>query len=149
MNIQIVNILSLLLKQVAHWIFCFCHYNINHTKFFLLNSCLKNLSRQNLIIQYTFVNSGKVGIAKAKELAFTARMIGGNEAATLGLVNRCGKHCIIPLFLGKQGLKVGSNVTSRSNVILKRQKWYRNGTAVEMDRDKNPSSSFSSNGNHS
>lgn len=30
-----------------------------------------------------------VGIAKAKELAFTARMISGNEAATLGLVNRC------------------------------------------------------------
>ena len=25
-------------------------------------------------------------------------MIGGNEAATLGLVNRCGKYCYIPFF---------------------------------------------------
>ena len=39
-----------------------------------------------------FFNSGKVGIAKAKELAFTARMINGEEAANLGLVNRCGKY---------------------------------------------------------
>ena len=37
-------------------------------------------------------NSGKVGVSKAKELAFTARMINGEEAANLGLVNRCGKY---------------------------------------------------------
>merc|ERR1711990_307404 len=30
-----------------------------------------------------------VGVAKAKELAFTARMINGVEAAELGLVNKC------------------------------------------------------------
>ena len=59
--------------------------------------------------QWPFFNSGKVGIAKAKELAFTARMIGGNEAASLGLVNRCGKYCFTPSFLRKQNTVIFEN----------------------------------------
>ena len=35
-----------------------------------------------------------VGVAKAKELVFTARMINGVEAEKLGLVNKCGKSPI-------------------------------------------------------
>ena len=32
-----------------------------------------------------------VGVSKAKELVFTARMVNGVEAEKLGLVNKCGK----------------------------------------------------------
>ena len=34
-------------------------------------------------------------------------MIGGNEAATLGLVNRCGKYCYIPGFFKKTTFESG------------------------------------------
>ena len=59
--------------------------------------------RNNFGLVFDF-NSGKVGVSKAKELAFTARMINGEEAANLGLVNRCGKYSKI-IFNNRSRLK--------------------------------------------
>ena len=62
-------------------------------------------------------------------MAFTARMIGGNEAATLGLVNRCGKYSYIPFF---KKTSIESGVKRDIKV-----KCHRNVTAVLSNRTEN------------
>lgn len=59
-----------------------------------------------------------VGIAKAKEMLYTGRIIGAREALDIGLVN----HVVPQRTVMEEALKVAEIISEKSNVILKLMK---------------------------